>query len=75
MPILLVTSPCVGVCKIDDEDRCRGCGRSKREIKDWKRLDDEQRHDVNMRLLVTEGKKVRKKLLREVERQLERRRA
>ncbi len=28
----------------------------------------EQRHDVNIRLLVTQGKKVRKRILREVAR-------
>lgn len=31
----------------------------------------EQRHDVNVRLLVTQGKKVRKRILREVARSLD----
>ena len=73
MPLLLVASPCTGRCKIDDEARCRGCGRTRQEVKHWKKLDDAQRHDINMRLLVTEGKKVRKTLLRAVERELARR--
>jgi predicted Fe-S protein YdhL (DUF1289 family) len=30
--------PCISICKFDD-DICIGCGRSKREIKAWKKLD------------------------------------
>ena len=30
--------PCISVCKFTD-DICLGCGRSKREIKAWKKLD------------------------------------
>ena len=63
MPILLVQSPCIGVCKLDGAGECTGCGRSKKEIKRWKSMAPAERHDVNMRLLVTEGKAVRKKLL------------
>ena len=29
--------PCISVCKFSD-DICVGCGRSKREIKAWKKL-------------------------------------
>lgn len=71
VPILLTASPCIGQCKLDDDKRrCLGCGRLRPEIKAWKTLDEEARHDINVRLLVTEGKKVRKKILREVGRQL-----
>ena len=31
-------APCISVCKFTD-DMCLGCGRSKREIKAWKKLD------------------------------------
>ena len=37
--------PCISVCKFDD-DICRGCGRSKREIKGWKKMDKGERHAV-----------------------------
>ena len=71
VPILLTASPCIGKCKLDDDKRrCLGCGRLRTEIKDWRTLQDEARHDINLRLLVTEGKKVRKKILREVASQL-----
>lgn len=33
-PVLIV-SPCVGVCVIDDRDQCEGCGRTLDEIADW----------------------------------------
>lgn len=64
MPILLTDNPCVSLCKLDDDGVCLGCGRTKPEIKAWKALPDEQRHDINMRLLATGRKKVRKLLLK-----------
>ncbi|MBJ2213862.1 MULTISPECIES: DUF1289 domain-containing protein [Pseudomonas] len=30
--------PCISICKFND-DICVGCGRSKREIRAWKKLD------------------------------------
>ncbi|CRM78366.1 DUF1289 domain-containing protein [Pseudomonas sp. 25 R 14] len=30
--------PCIKICKFSD-DICVGCGRSKREIRAWKKLD------------------------------------
>ena len=30
--------PCISICKFTD-DICLGCGRSKREIRAWKKLD------------------------------------
>ncbi|MBT9300867.1 DUF1289 domain-containing protein [Pseudomonas sp. TAE6080] len=30
--------PCINICKFSD-DICVGCGRSKREIRAWKKLD------------------------------------
>lgn len=37
-------NPCVGVCKIDrDTGWCRGCWRTKAEIKQWKQLSREAR--------------------------------
>ena len=36
---------CISVCKFSD-DICVGCGRSKREIKAWKKLDKEDKRTV-----------------------------
>lgn len=38
-------NPCISVCKFDD-DICVGCGRSKHEIKAWKKLDKADRRMV-----------------------------
>lgn len=70
VPLLLTANPCVSLCKLDGEDRCQGCGRTRAEIKGWKRLDDEQRHDINMRLLATQRKPVRKRLLKALRKSL-----
>ncbi|MDE1168981.1 MAG: DUF1289 domain-containing protein [Pseudomonas sp.] len=37
--------PCISVCKFDD-DVCIGCGRTKREIKGWKKLDKSDRKAI-----------------------------
>ena len=37
--------PCISVCKFTD-DICVGCGRSKREIKSWKKLDKADKRTV-----------------------------
>ncbi|MHC8298588.1 DUF1289 domain-containing protein [Pseudomonas sp. ZS1P83] len=37
--------PCISVCKFSD-DICLGCGRSKREIKAWKKLDKVDKRTV-----------------------------
>lgn len=67
MTILLTATPCIGQCELSpDKARCLGCGRLRSEIKSWKSMAPGQRHDVNIRLLVTQGKKVRKRILREV---------
>jgi uncharacterized protein len=52
-------SPCIGVCKFDDEV-CRGCGRTRKEIRGWKSMNgDEQRlvaAESAMRLIVLQAK-------------------
>jgi predicted Fe-S protein YdhL (DUF1289 family) len=49
-----VKDPCIKLCKFE-RDICRGCGRSKAEIKGWKKLDKAVRRSVlaeaDMRLL------------------------
>ncbi|NTZ75657.1 DUF1289 domain-containing protein [Pseudomonas protegens] len=56
--------PCISVCKFSD-DICIGCGRSKREIKTWKKLDKAERRQVlaeaAMRLLQLRATGRRKK--------------
>ena len=37
--------PCISVCKFID-DICIGCGRTKREIKAWKKLDKDEKRAV-----------------------------
>ena len=40
-------SPCIGVCKISNATGlCKGCLRSKEEIKGWKKLSKPERRDV-----------------------------
>lgn len=38
-------NPCISLCKFDD-DICIGCGRSKKEIKGWKKMDKDERKIV-----------------------------
>lgn len=55
--------PCISVCKFSN-DICLGCGRSKAEIKAWKKLDKSEQRlvlaEADMRLLVL-GDKARRK--------------
>jgi hypothetical protein len=41
-----VTSPCVQVCALDDDDICIGCQRNVAEITHWGRMDNIQRRQV-----------------------------
>jgi uncharacterized protein len=47
-------NPCIKICEFD-ADICVGCGRSKREIKTWKKLDRDERRvvlaEADLRLL------------------------
>jgi len=51
-------SPCIKVCEFED-DICVGCGRSKREIKTWKKLGKAERFalqaEADMRLLALDA--------------------
>ena len=47
----LAASPCVGVCStsvMPDDDRCKGCGRTVEEIRDWLILPDFQKKLINI---------------------------
>ena len=56
--------PCISVCKFTD-DICIGCGRTKREIQAWKKLDKDEKRAVlaesALRLLAFEATGRRKK--------------
>ncbi|WP_338648423.1 DUF1289 domain-containing protein [Pseudomonas sp. ML2-2023-3] len=56
--------PCIGVCKFTD-DICIGCGRTKREIKAWKKPGKDEKRAVlaesALRLLAFEATGRRKK--------------
>lgn len=44
-----VASPCVGVCALNDDEICAGCGRSLDEIAIWPQADSALRaHIVNV---------------------------
>ena len=40
-------SPCVGICRVDGQDVCVGCGRTIDEITQWSRSDDAHRVRIN----------------------------
>lgn len=46
MPGTNIPSPCVSLCKLDDDDICTGCFRSADEITDWGRAGEQQRLDI-----------------------------
>jgi predicted Fe-S protein YdhL (DUF1289 family) len=39
-------NPCISICKLKD-DVCIGCGRSREEMKTWKRMKPKERKAVN----------------------------
>lgn len=49
---LLTTSPCVGVCSTSfGDDICYGCKRTSDEVIKWNSLSDEEKNQINLRLL------------------------
>lgn len=43
-------SPCTGLCKLDINQYCRGCGRSVQEISEWWRLSNAEKLEIMQRL-------------------------
>ncbi|SMH33140.1 DUF1289 domain-containing protein [Azospirillum agricola] len=43
-------NPCTGLCRFDAEGACRGCRRTKAEVKGWKRLSDPDKTAINRRI-------------------------
>jgi len=38
-----VLSPCIGVCRLDDDGLCEGCLRTSGEIARWTQMNDDER--------------------------------
>lgn len=38
-----VSSPCIGICELDSENRCLGCGRTSEDIARWSTLKESER--------------------------------
>lgn len=45
-PHVEVASPCTGVCRVDSEDMCLGCGRQIDEIVEWSRASEARRRVI-----------------------------
>ena len=39
----IVSTPCIGVCRLDRDNLCMGCRRTLGEIAAWSRLDESER--------------------------------
>lgn len=35
-------TPCIGICQLDDNNICVGCGRTLQEIRGWSKLSSEE---------------------------------
>ena len=44
------TSPCVALCKLDEDDVCIGCNRTIEEITNWRHYSASQRESIVSRL-------------------------
>lgn len=51
-----VSSPCVSICALDENDVCIGCQRTGDEITQWPRLTDEERRAVLDKVALREEK-------------------
>jgi predicted Fe-S protein YdhL (DUF1289 family) len=41
-----IESPCISVCRLDDDGRCMGCFRTSAEIAGWLGMTDDERRAV-----------------------------
>ena len=41
-----VASPCIQICRLNDNNLCAGCGRHVDEIRDWGQMTDREREQV-----------------------------
>lgn len=50
-----VESPCIDICRLDENDVCVGCFRTAREIGEWLSYSVEQRSEIMQRLPARAG--------------------
>jgi len=43
-----VPSPCVSLCRLDEERVCVGCFRHVDDIREWRSADDQRRRDIRV---------------------------
>jgi predicted Fe-S protein YdhL (DUF1289 family) len=43
---VLIASPCISICALDENDICVGCYRSAEEITRWSQADNAERHSI-----------------------------
>ena len=48
--VYTAASPCIKVCLLDPENRCRGCGRTIDEIARWSMMTNDERIAINRRI-------------------------
>ncbi|MBP5101559.1 DUF1289 domain-containing protein [Pseudomonas protegens] len=41
-----VSSPCISLCRLDEEKVCRGCFRHLEDIREWRSADDQRRRVI-----------------------------
>ena len=41
-----VASPCTGICRLDDDKVCSGCGRLLAEIAAWSQASEAERREI-----------------------------
>lgn len=50
--VSVADNPCIGVCStsvMPDDDRCKGCGRTRTEVIDWETYTDLEKKIINLR--------------------------
>lgn len=45
------SSPCVGICDMNDDFLCEGCGRNAAEIENWYTYEPTQRKEILKRII------------------------
>jgi len=50
-----VASPCIGICTLDENKLCRGCGRTDDEIASWMFLSYNEKQQVIDQLSTRQG--------------------
>lgn len=43
LPSIVILSPCVGICRLDERGYCQGCFRTGDEIARWRSMSDTER--------------------------------